>query len=95
MDRKVSLFEAIVESGGVLKDGDKKRVTVYRYNQSGRLAPQTYNLVDIERGKADMVYLNPGDQVFVPDQGFKLNPGTIFKILEKASVVRLLFGIPF
>lgn len=95
MDRKVSLYEAIIESGGVLKDGDKKRVTIYRLNAQGRLAPQTVNVLEIERGKADMVYLNPGDQVFVPDQGFKLNVNTIFKVLEKASVARLLFGSPF
>lgn len=95
MDRKVSLYEAIVEAGGTLKDGDRKRVTLYRYDQTGRLAPQTYSLVDMERGKAPMIYLNPGDQVFVPDQGFKLNPTTIFKILEKTSIVRLLFGVPF
>lgn len=95
MDRKVSLYEAIVESGGILKDGDKKRVTLYRFNAQGRLAPQTINLLEIERGRADMVFLNPGDQVFVPDQGFKLNVNTVFKILEKASIARLLFGSPF
>lgn len=95
MDRKVSLYEAIVESGGILKDGDKKRVTLYRFNAQGRLTPQTFNLLDIERGQADMVFLNPGDQVFVPDQGFKLNVNTMLKILEKASVARLLFGSPF
>jgi polysaccharide export outer membrane protein len=95
MDRKVSLYEAIVEAGGVLKDGDKKRVTLYRLDAQGRLAPQNVNLIEVERGKAEMIYLNPGDQVFVPDAGFKLNVSTIFKILEKASLARLLFGSPF
>jgi polysaccharide export outer membrane protein len=95
MDRKVSLYEAIVEAGGVLKDGDKKRVTLYRLDPQGRLAPQSVNLIEMERGKAEMIYLNPGDQVFVPDAGFKLNVSTIFKILEKASLARLLFGSPF
>jgi len=95
MDRKVSLYEAIIESGGILNDGDKKRVTVYRFNAQGRLTPQTVNLLEIERGKADMVFLSPGDQVFVPDQGLKLNVNSIFKILEKASIARLLFGSPF
>ena len=94
MDRKVSLYEAIVEAGGVLKDGDKKRVTLYRFGQDGKLVPQTVNLTEIERGRGEMIYLNPGDQVFVPDQGFKLNPSTIFKILERASIARLLFGLP-
>lgn len=95
MDRKVSLYEALADSGGILKDGDKKRVTIYRQNGQGRLVPQTINVLEMERGQADMVYLNPGDQVFVPDQGFKLNVNTVFKILEKASVARLLFGSPF
>lgn len=95
MDRKVSLYEAIVEAGGVLKDGDKKRVTLYRLDAQGKLAPQNINLIEMERGKGEMIYLNPGDQVFVPDAGFKLNVSTIFKILEKASLARLLFGSPF
>ena len=95
LDRKVSVYEAIVESGGVLKDGDRKRVVVYRYNAQGRIEPLTVNLQEIERGKAEMIFLNPGDQVFVPDRGFRLNVETVFKILEKASLVRLLFGSPF
>lgn len=95
MDRKVSLYEAIVEAGGVLKEGDKKRVTLYRLDARGKLAPQNVNLIELERGKAEMIYLSPGDQVFVPDAGFKLNVSTVFKILEKASLARLLFGSPF
>jgi polysaccharide export outer membrane protein len=95
LDRKVSVYEAIVESGGVTKEGDKKRIVVYSYDRAGRITPRTINLQDIERGKGEMVFLNPGDQVFVPDQGFKLNVNTILKVLEKASIVRLLFGSPF
>ncbi len=95
MDRKVSIYEAIVESGGVTKDGDKKRVTLYRFDAQGKLTPQIVNLQDIERGKGEMIYLNPGDQVFVPDRGFRLNANTVFDILSKASIVRLLFGSPF
>lgn len=95
MDRKVSLYEAIVESGGVLKDGDKKRVTLFRYDQQGRLSQQSVNLLEIERGKGDMIFLQPGDQVFVPDEGFKFNLNTVFKVLERASIVRLFLGSPF
>ncbi len=95
IDRKVSVYEAIVESGGVLKEGDKKRVVVYSYDGQGRITPRIINLQEIERGKGEMVFLNPGDQVFVPDQGFKLNVSTVLKVLEKASIVRLLFGSPF
>ena len=52
------------------------------------------DLQAIERGKAEMIYLDPGDQVFVPDAGFKLNVSTVFKVLEKASLVRIVFGSP-
>lgn len=95
MDRKVSVYEAVVESGGVMKDGDKKRVIIYSYDAQGRINQKVVDLTVIERGKAEMVYLNPGDQVFVPDKGFRLNVQTVFKVLEKASIVRLLFGSPF
>ena len=95
MDRKVSLYEAIIESGGITKEGDKRRVTLYRFDAQGKLKPQIVNLQDIERGKGEMIYLEPGDQVFVPDRGFRLNINTVFDILSKASVVRFLFGSPF
>ena len=81
MDRKVSVYEAVVESGGVLKEGDKKRVMIYSYDQQGRISQRAINLQEIESGKAQMVYLNPGDQVFVPDRGFRLNVNTVFDII--------------
>ncbi len=95
LDRKVSVYEAVIESGGITKEGDKKRVVIYSYDGQGRITPKTVNLQDIERGKGEMVFLNPGDQVFVPDRGFRLNINTVFDVLSKASIVRLLFGSPF
>lgn len=94
LDRKVSVYEAVIESGGVLKEGDKKRVVIYSYDAQGKITPKTVDLTLIERGKGEMIYLNPGDQVFVPDRGFRLNVNTVFDILSKASVVRFLFGSP-
>jgi len=95
LDRKVSVYEAVVESGGVTKEGDKKRVVVYSYDGQGRISPKIVNLQEIEKGKGEMVFLNPGDQVFVPDKGFRLNVNSVLDILSKASIVRLLFGSPF
>jgi len=95
LDRKVSVYEAVVESGGITKEGDKKRIVIYSYDGQGRISPKTVNLQDIERGKGEMVFLNPGDQVFVPDRGFRLNVNSVLDILSKASIVRLLFGSPF
>jgi polysaccharide export outer membrane protein len=93
LDRKVSLYEAIIEAGGVAKTGDKKKIALIRFDNQGKLTKQLVNLAEIESGKAPMLYLNPGDQVFVPGKGFTID--TVFGMLEKVSIVRLLFGSPF
>lgn len=95
LDRKVSLYEAIIEAGGIAKDGERKKIALIRYNPQGSLTKQIVNLTEIESGKAPMIFLNPGDQVFVPKKGFSFNAESIFDALSKASVVRLLFGSPF
>jgi polysaccharide biosynthesis/export protein len=93
MDRKVSLYEAVIEAGGIAKEGNKKKIALVRFDPQGKLTRQEVNLSDIESGKAPMIYLNPGDQVFVPGKGFTID--TVFKALERVSLVRLLFGSPF
>jgi len=93
MDRKVSLYEAVIESGGVLKTGDKKKIALIRFNEQGTLSRQNVNLTEIESGKVPMIYLSPGDQVFVPGKGFTID--SVFQALDKVSLVRLLFGSPF
>ncbi len=95
MDRKVSVYEAIVESGGVLKEGDEKRIVVFSYTPQGFLEQKVVDLSLIKTGKVQPIFLQPGDQVFVPDAKFKFNLSTIGKILEKASIVRLFMGSPF
>ena len=93
MDRKVSLSEAVAEAGGVLKEGNRKKVALVRFNAQGNLTRQDVDLAAIENGKAPMIYLAPGDQVFVPGKGFTVD--TVFKALDKVSLVRLLLGSPF
>lgn len=93
MDRKVSVYEAILESGGVTKQGDKNKVIVVSYGRDGKLTKRTVSLTAMENGKADMVFLSPGDQVFVGGKGFSIDK--VFDALGKASVVRFLFGSPF
>ena len=93
LDRKVSVYEAVVESGGVAKDGNLKRVVVYSYNGQGKITSKMINLAEIQRGRGEMVFINPGDQVFVSGKGFSIEK--VFDILSKASVVRLLMGSPF
>ena len=93
MDRKVSVYEAIIESGGPTKNANKDKVYVVSYGKDGRLTRQLVSLAKMETGKADMVYLNPGDQVFVSGKGFTIEK--FFDVLGKASAARLLFGSPF
>lgn len=93
LDRKVSVYEAVVESGGVAKDADKKKVYIFSYSGTGRVSSKLINLAEIERGKADMVFLNPGDQVFVSGKGFTI--GKVFDIIGKLSSLRYIAGSPF
>lgn len=95
MERRMTIYEAIVEAGGITKDGNRKKVVLYRYDPKGNLTSQLVNLEAIERGKAPMIELQAGDQVFVADKGFQFNMTGVFDILSKASIVRLLFGSPF
>ncbi len=93
MDRKVSVYEAILESGGVTKNGDRNKVYVVSYGKDQRLTRKVVSLSQMESGKAEMVYLSPGDQVFVAGKGFSIEK--VFDVLGKASAARLLFGSPF
>lgn len=92
MDRKVSVYEAILEAGGVTKNGDKKKVAVVSYTDDGRLSKRIVSLADMEAGKTEMVFLNPGDQVFVTGKGFSIEK--VFDYLGKASMVRYMLGSP-
>jgi len=92
MDRKVSVYEAILEAGGVTKEGDKKKVALVSYGKDGRLSRRVVSLSDMEAGKADMIFLNPGDQVFVAGKGFSI--AKVFEIMAKASSLRYLIGSP-
>ena len=93
LDRKVSVYEAVVESGGVAKDGDKKKVIIFSYNGQGTVTSKMVNLAEIERGKGEMVFLNPGDQVFVSGKGFTFTK--LLDIFGRVSAARVLFGSPF
>jgi polysaccharide biosynthesis/export protein len=93
MDRKVSVYEAILDAGGVTKNGDRNKVVVVSYGKDGRLTKKNVSLAQMENGKAEMVYLSPGDQIFVGGKGFSIEK--VFDVLGKASAARFLFGSPF
>lgn len=93
MDRKVSVYEAILESGGVTKRGDRNNVAIVSYGNDGRLTRRMVSLAQMESGKTEMVYLNPGDQVFVSGKKFSIDK--VFEVLGRVSAARFLFGSPF
>jgi protein involved in polysaccharide export with SLBB domain len=72
MSRRMTVTEAIAESGGVLPTGDKSKVFVLRRQETGMLAMIPVNVSNIYKGKApDTTYLVPGDQIFVPGNKWK------------------------
>lgn len=90
MERRISVYEAIVESGGVTRTGDAKRVTIIRQTPTG-LTPVAVNLQEIARGKSEMIYLVPGDQVIVPGNKIK-KVERVLEMIGKVSAFKLLFG---
>ncbi len=93
MDRKVSLYEAIIEAGGITKEGDKKKISVISFDAQGKLSRRDVNLAEIETGKQPMIFLNPGDQVVVGGKGFTVEK--FFDYVGRFSALRILFGSPF
>lgn len=89
MDRKVSVYEAILESGGVTKDGNRDKVYVVSYTKDGYLSRKQVSLTQMEAGKAEMVFLSPGDQVFVSGKGFTL--AKFLSALTNVSAARVFF----
>jgi polysaccharide biosynthesis/export protein len=89
MDRKVSVYEAILDAGGVSKNGDRNKVYVVSYGKDQRLTRKLVSLTQMESGKADMVYLNPGDQVFVAGKGFTIEK--FLSVVSGAGAARIFF----
>src|SRR5713226_2447298 len=84
MSRRLSVSEAIAESGGVLQTGNKSKVVVLRRQPNGVLSPIPVDIAAIYKGKApDSTYLIPGDQVVVPGNRLK----TFQKIMSFVQVL--------
>jgi len=84
MSRRVSVYEAINEAGGVLPTGDKKKVVVLHWNADRTMQQIPINVAAIEKGvAADNYFLRPGDQVVVPGNRFK----TVQKVLGLLPVL--------
>ena len=92
MTRRVSVYEAISEAGGVLRTGDKKKVTVLQGQADRTLKPVIIDVAAIEKGKApDSYFLRPGDQIFVPGNRWK-TVNDVLKVLPVISFARIFTG---
>jgi polysaccharide biosynthesis/export protein len=93
MTRRYNVYEAIVEAGGIDKDGDKKRVLLIRRTPQGGYSQTVINFDTLLSAKNEVPYLVPGDQLIVPEKKWSL--AKILDIVGKASAFRVLFGVPF
>jgi polysaccharide biosynthesis/export protein len=92
MTRRLSVTEALAEAGGVLQTGSKSKVYVLRKQANGNLQPIPVNVSAIYKGQApDSVYLQPGDQVIVPGNGWKTFD-KITSFLPMLSFARIFTG---
>jgi protein involved in polysaccharide export with SLBB domain len=92
MSRRLSVYEAIMEAGGVLGTGDKKKIVVLHWGADRVLKPIPIDISAIEKGKApDNYFLSPGDQIFVPGNKWK-RVESIIKLAPIISFARIFTG---
>jgi polysaccharide export outer membrane protein len=83
MSRRLSVYEALMDAGGILRTG-KKQVVLLRWNADRMIEKQVIDVAAIEKGRApDNYFLRPGDQIFVPGNKWK----TVDKIMEMIPVI--------
>ena len=93
MARRLSVYEAVMEAGGVTGTGDKAKVVVVRRRPDNTLYMIPVNLALIERGRApDSVFLQPGDQVLVPGNNFRRALQTVTNLVPLLSFARIFAG---
>ena len=91
MTRRLSVYEALAEAGGILSTG-KKQVVVLHWNADRTLRQIPIDVAAIEKGKApDNYFLSPGDQIFVPGNKWK-RVESIIKLSPILSFARIFTG---
>ena len=93
MSHRMTVTEAIAESGGVLPTGDRSKVIVLRRQKDGTLGQIAVNVSAIYKGKVpDSTYLVPGDQILVPGNRMK-SIQKILGLVQTASFARIFTGL--
>jgi polysaccharide export outer membrane protein len=82
MTRRMTVNEALAKAGDVNRYGDMKNINVLRMQPDGQAKPLPVNIQEIRRGKAQDIFLIPGDTIVVPGNKFK----TIDKVMSVATL---------
>jgi polysaccharide biosynthesis/export protein len=91
MTRRVSVYEALSEAGGILSTG-KKQIVVLHWGADRTMQSIPIDVAAIEKGKApDNYFLRPGDQIFVPGNKWK-RVESIIKLAPILSFGRIFTG---
>src|SRR4051812_30640365 len=91
MTRRLSVYEALTEAGGILRTG-RKQVVVIHWDADRMLRTTTVDVAAITKGKApDNYFLRPGDQIFVPGNKWK-TVDSVMKALPVLSFARIFTG---
>jgi polysaccharide export outer membrane protein len=82
MTRRMTVNEALAKAGDATRYGNLKNISVIRLQPDGKAAPIPVNISNVRRGKAQDVYLIPGDTIVVPGNKFK----TIDKLMTLTTL---------
>lgn len=94
MTRRMSVREAIVNSGGILPTGDKAKVQIARALPNGGTNIIAINFKELDKGKGVDEFLAPGDVIFVPGNRFK-TISKYLQIVQTVTYLPMIFGRRF
>ncbi len=92
MNRRYNIYEAVAEAGGVAKGGDLKRVMLVRMTPQGGFSQTVVDFNEMLKGKAEVPYLVPGDQIIVPEKKWSLTK--VLDTIGRVGALRILLGSP-
>jgi polysaccharide export outer membrane protein len=86
MSRRLSVYEALNEAGGILPTG-KKQVIILHWNVDRVVERKIVDVAKIMKGEMpDDYFLRPGDQIFVPGNKYK----TVKEVLNLLPVINFM-----
>lgn len=94
MTRRMSVREAIVNSGGILPTGDRAKVQIARPLPNGETNIIAINFKELDKGKGVDEFLAPGDIIFVPGNRFK-TISKYLQIVQTVTFLPMIFGRRF